>query len=154
MGPRTAVTTIRFDQRLRYLAEIAARVQRRSFTSFIEWAVEEALNQVQVKAGGNPYGDNGEPGYDDPRSGEYVAQRKEAFDAMYSVAARAHELWDVDEADRFVKLATKFPHLLDPEEDRLWKHINESPLSKTKNGALDVKMVRKHWAKFNSETKG
>jgi hypothetical protein len=153
MASRTAVTTVRFDERIRYLADIAARIQRRNFTEFLEWAVEEALKAIPIKAGDNPYGDNDEPLYGDG-PGTAVAGRKTASVFDYSIAARSHELWDVDEADRFVKLATKFPHLLDIDEQRLWKRINESPLSQTKDGKLDVKLVRKHWAKFNSEAKG
>jgi hypothetical protein len=153
MATRTEVTTVRFDPRLRYLAELAAKVQRRTFSSFIEWAVEEALKNVQIKAGDNPYGDNDEPLYGDG-PGAVVAGRKTASVLDYSIAARSHELWDVDEADRFVKLATKFPHLLDYEQQQLWKRILESSLSQTKEGKLDVKLVRKHWAKFNSEAKG
>ncbi len=152
MPVRTAATTIRFDPRLRYLADIAARVQRRTFTSFIEWAVEEALKSVQIKAGDNPYGDNNEPLYGDGPTNA-IAGRKDQGALSYSIAARAHEIWDVDEADRFVKLATMFYHLLDIDEQRLWKRINESTLTKTKEGALDVKLVRKHWARLNNEAK-
>jgi hypothetical protein len=153
MASRTAVTTVRFDERIRYLADIAARIQRRNFTEFLEWAVEEALKTIPIKAGDNPYGDNDEPLYGDG-PGAAVAGRKIASVLDYSIAARSNHLWDVDEADRFFKLATMFPYLLDIDEQRLWKRINESPLSQTKDGKLDVKLVRKHWAKFNSETKG
>ncbi len=153
MAVRTAVTTLRFDPRIRYLADLAARIQRRNLTDFLEWAIEEALKTIPIKAGDNPYGDNNEPLYGDG-SGNAVAGRKVASAFDNSIAARSHELWDVDEADRFVKLATKFPHLLDYEEQILWKHILESPLSRNRDGALDVKLVRKHWAKLNNEAKG
>lgn len=153
MTARTAVTTLRFDPRIRYLADIAAKVQRRNLTDFIEWAIEEAVKTISIKAGNNPYGDNDEPLYGDG-PGAAVTGRKDASVLDYSIAARSHELWDVDEADRFVKLATKFPYLLDYEQEQLWKRINESPLSKTKDGTLDVKLVRKNWAKFNNEAKG
>jgi len=153
MASRTAVTTVRFDERTRYLADIAARIQRRNLTEFLEWAVEEALKTIPIKAGSNPYGDNNEPSYGDG-PGEAVTSRKTASILDYSIAARSHELWDVDEADRFFKLATMFPYLLDIDEQRLWKRILESPLSQSKGGALDVKLVRKHWPKFNSEAKG
>jgi hypothetical protein len=153
MAARTAITTLRFDPRIRYLADLAARIQRRNLTDFLEWAIEEALKTIPIKAGDNPYGDNDEPLYGDG-PGTVVAGRKTVSTFDNSIAARSHELWDVDESDRFIKLATKFPHLLDFEEQQLWKRILESPLSQTKDGKLDVKLVRKHWAKFNSEAKG
>lgn len=45
---RTEVVTVRFDQRLRYLMEIAARRQRRTVSSFVETAVEKALSEVKL----------------------------------------------------------------------------------------------------------
>src|SRR5262245_3013040 len=48
---RTETVTIRLDPRLRYLAEIAARVQRRTVSSFIEWVIEKALEHVMLNEG-------------------------------------------------------------------------------------------------------
>lgn len=45
---RSETVTVRFDPRLRYLAELAARKQRRTLSSFTEWAVEEALARVEL----------------------------------------------------------------------------------------------------------
>lgn len=38
----------------------------------------------------------------------------------------ASQLWDVDEADQFVKLALRFPDLLTHDEQKLWKLIRET----------------------------
>ncbi len=38
--------TVRLDPRLRYLADIAARKQRRTLASFIEWAIEQSLEDL------------------------------------------------------------------------------------------------------------
>ena len=35
-------------------------------------------------------------------------------------------MWDVDDADRFAKLALRYPHLLSHEEQVRWKLIRES----------------------------
>src|SRR5262245_28640323 len=43
---RTAIVTIRLDQKLRYLMELAIRKQRCSQPSFLERAIEEVLPQV------------------------------------------------------------------------------------------------------------
>lgn len=45
---RSETVTVRLDPKLRYLAELAARKQRRTVSSFIEWAVEESLNRVYL----------------------------------------------------------------------------------------------------------
>lgn len=100
---RSETVTVRLDPELRYLAEIASRIQRRTLSSYIEWAILKSLEL-------NVLGDN-------------------APEDMRTVADRAGDLWDVDEADRFVKLGIHAPHLLNYDEQRLWKLIRE-------NGAL------------------
>jgi hypothetical protein len=103
---RSETVTVRFDPKLRYLAEIAARKHRRTLSSFIEWAVEYSLSQVEIshEEGDSP---------DDYRRAIYI---KDAADS----------LWDVDEADRFTKLACQFPDLMIHEEQVLWKLICEN----------------------------
>lgn len=46
---RSETVTVRLDPKLRYLAELAARKQRRTLSSFIEWAVEDSLNRVYLR---------------------------------------------------------------------------------------------------------
>jgi hypothetical protein len=41
---------VRLDPKLRYLANLAARKQRRTLSSFIEWAVEHALGEVHLES--------------------------------------------------------------------------------------------------------
>lgn len=92
---RSETVTVRLDPRLRYLAELAARKQRRTLSSYIEWSIEESLQHVALANEGD------------------------------SLAVLARDLWDVDEADRFAKLAFRFPDLLTHEEQVLWKLICE-----------------------------
>jgi len=96
---RSETVTVRLDPKLRYLATLAARKQRRTLSSFIEWAVEEALKRVQIVEAPDPK----------------------------TVIDEGENLWDVDEPDRFVKLAQHFPELLTFEEQSLWKSIREDP---------------------------
>lgn len=103
---RSETVTVRFDPKLRYLAEIAARKHRRTMSSFIEWAVELSLSHVEMS---HEEGDN----LDDYRR-------------AISVMDATDSLWDVDEADRFTKLARQFPDLLNHEEQVLWKLICEN----------------------------
>ena len=95
---RSETVTVRLDPKLRYLAELAARKHRRTLSSFIEWAIEESLTRIQL-------GDS---------------------DEYWTVSAEAELLWDVDEADRFAKLALRHPHMLTHEEQVVWKLVREN----------------------------
>jgi hypothetical protein len=46
---RSTTATIRLTPQLRYMADLAARKHRRTFSSFVEWAVMEALKLPEFK---------------------------------------------------------------------------------------------------------
>ena len=48
---RSETVTVRLDQKLRYLAELAARKYRRTLSSFIEWAIEDTFNRIMLSEG-------------------------------------------------------------------------------------------------------
>src|SRR4051795_7355266 len=52
---RSETVTIRLDPKLRYLTELAARKQRRTVSSFIEWAIESALDRIILRESYNQY---------------------------------------------------------------------------------------------------
>lgn len=136
---RSETVTVRLDPELRYLAEIAARTQRRTLSSYIEWAIQKSLEQVLIR--------------DDL-----------PLDFGCSIAAHAKELWDVDEPDRFVKLALIAPGLLNYDEQRLWKLIKENgavwhgtyhhPSTpgqwtwEIKESSVNYQVLREHWPTF------
>ena len=93
---RSEIIQVRLDPKLRFTAELAARKHRRTLSSFVEWAVSEGVRQINV-------------GFKENETADYVASK----------------VWDVNEADRFVRLATKFPHLLTHDEEILWSLICE-----------------------------
>ncbi len=101
-GPRTEVFAMRLDPKLKYLAEIASRKQRRSLANFIEWALDEALANVKLAEGSD-------------------------FNGPYdrSVREEANKLWDLEPSDRLIKLAENYPDLLTYEEQIIWKAIFE-----------------------------
>jgi len=96
---RSETVTVRLDPKLRYLAELAALKHRRTLSSFIEWAIEHTLRDVRL--------------------------RENSHDNATTVADDAEWLWDVDEQDRFAKLALRYPELLTHEEQKRWKVIRE-----------------------------
>lgn len=93
---RSLSLVVRVSPKLRYLAEIAARAQRRTVSSFAEWAIEEVIRTIEL------------PGGD-------------------LLSVHSLELWDVDEPDRFAKLALLYPSLLTHDEQVLWKRITIDP---------------------------
>lgn len=98
---RSETVTVRLEPKLRYLAEIAGRKHRRTLSSFIEWAIQAQLANVVLDDG------------------------RDSNSAPTTVEDVANALWDVDEQDRFVKLALRYPDLLTHEEQVLWKLIKE-----------------------------
>lgn len=133
-GPRTEVFAMRLDPKLKYLAEIAARKQRRSLANFIEWTIEQALGQVNLEDGG--FNDRG-----------------------ITVADMSAKLWALDESDRLVQLAELYPDLLTYEEQLIWRVITEhsafNKLTKRMsnfkfNKGVNVSLVRDCWAEIKA----
>ena len=90
--------TIRLDAKLRYLTELAARKHRRTVSSFIEWAIQGALEKIVLR---------------------------EAKGDDRTVGNQSEILWDVDEPDRLAKLGLYYPELLTHDEQVLWKLVRE-----------------------------
>ena len=142
---RSETVTVRLDPKLRYLAELAAKKQRRTLSSFIEWAIEDALGRVTIYEGTS---------YNNEHD--------------LSIGQEAANLWDVDDADRFAKLAVRYPDLLTHEEQVLWKLIKENGYLwrgnwrgsdnswqwKIEEGSLQFDELRKHWDTFKKVASG
>lgn len=138
---RSETVTVRLDPKLRYLAELAARKQRRTVSSFIEWAVEDSLERVLLREGWG-----GNPGT--------------------SIADEAGQLWDVDDADRFAMLALRYPEMLTHEEQLRWKLIRENGYLwrgnydsgewswKIEERNLLLDRLRENWERFCAVAKG
>jgi hypothetical protein len=133
---RSETVTVRLDPKLRYFAELAARKQRRTLSSFIEWAIELSLDKVHFAD----------------------------FAESSSIASELSKLWDVDEVDRFAKLALSHPDMLLHEEQVLWKLIRENGYVwkgyydrdtrrftwVIQEEALDFERLREYWDAFRS----
>ena len=130
---RSETVTVRLDPKLRYLAELAARRQRRTVSSYVEWAIEDSLKHISLDLSGSGV-----------------------------LADEAEALWDVDEADRFARLALRHPDLLTHDEQVLWKLVRENGLlwrghysgihqewtwTVDEDGLL-FERLRQHWATF------
>lgn len=112
---RSETVTIRLDPKMRHLAELASRVQRRTLSSYIEWAIEASFSQIQPSP----------------------------MHQHISLNDVASALWDVDEPDRFVALASRYPDLLTHEEQRRWKLIREN--GHLWRGRFVEESGKRHW---------
>ena len=100
---RSVIVTVRMDAQLNYLADLAARKQRRTLSSFIEWAVQQSFGELTLREGSGYNGDD-----------------------SVSLKDMEKNLWDVDESERFARLAIYFPELLTHEEQERWKLLTEA----------------------------
>lgn len=97
---------MRLDPKLNYLCELAARAQRRTKSSFIEWAIDDSLGHVtlpDVRTFGDDFGSERD----------------------VTIKEKVMQLWHVDEPDRVVALALIAPALLTHEEQLIWKILRE-----------------------------
>jgi hypothetical protein len=131
--PRTEVFALRLDAKLKYLAEIASRRQRRSLANFVEWAVERALSETSLNA-------IGEPG------------------PAVTAADKAPQLWSPHEATRLVKLAILYPDLLTYEEQRIWDLLRQYRSGEKRrfveNGVVHLWAVRGCWGVIKDYVRG
>ena len=93
---RSEIVTVRMDPKLKYGVELAARKQRRTMSSFIQWAVESALEEVTSPA---------------------PAGQEESIKKVLSA------VWDPEPSDRLLNLAEKYPLLMTVEEEIIMKAI-------------------------------
>jgi hypothetical protein len=134
---KTETVSVRLDPKLRFMAELAARRQRRTLSSFVEWAIEDSLYRVLITQ-------------EIDSRGNYKGK---------SISEVAATLWDVSEADRFARLAFRYPDLLNHHEQICWKLIRENGyLWKGRHGEVGDRTeanliwarLRETWDLFNA----
>lgn len=127
------MATLRLDPNLQYFIELAARKQRRTVSSYLEWAAEQSLDRILLT---------------------------DSTGSSHSLSDQRGELWDVDKIDRFVKLAFRYPDLLKHEEQILWRLIRENqyvwPHSDEEHSLAKLNLGKLHtlWDRFVAVAKG
>lgn len=122
---RKEATSVRLEPKIKYLVEIAARIQRRSVTNYIEWALEESLKSIDISLDDN---------------------KSNLFDF-------SDRIWNTDEASRFAVLAENFPELLTFDEQRIIDNIRSSfahvflldPENPTIKNNIRIPALRGNW---------
>lgn len=122
---RSETVTVRLDPKLFYLAGLAAKEHQRTLSNFIEWAVRHALTVEAMSE------DEATPGTE-PIFKQPAPLWNEGF-------------WDVDEATRFYKLASR-PDLMTVEQQAMW-NLMSNKLSEHR-GEITLPRFRKLWDEF------
>jgi uncharacterized protein (DUF1778 family) len=118
---RSEVLQIRTDKRLSYAISIAAQSQKRSVSSFVESAISEHLNTIQIN--------------------NFLKDKTQNITFFELLA----QVWDFDSTVRFTKLAQIAPSLLSTNEAIIWEIINkEACFWNTVDDlkVIDVELVR------------
>ncbi|QUE74379.1 hypothetical protein [Stutzerimonas stutzeri] len=92
----TVSVGIRIDPKIKFALDLMGRMQKRSLTAVIEWAISNAIAQQQFRA------------------------PDETFDEVIA------KVWSTDESTRFVKQAIYMPETLTYDELRVWETIKSS----------------------------
>jgi len=115
-GTKGEVITVRLSPKLKYGLELLSRKQHRSLSSIVTWSLEQMINS----------GEDGlykEPGY---VRGTHLLNL----------------LWDIDYADRLVKIAKYWPGLMTYEEEKLVKTIKKEGWGWPKSGDSATEQMR------------
>ena len=108
---RSETVTFRLDERLKFLADLAARSQGRKLGNFVETAVESALESVFITDEREP--NPGRNGSHKPILGKTLAELADRF-------------WSPDDATRFLNVANSAPWLLSEGEERVLRILQHS----------------------------
>ncbi len=105
----------RLSPKLRLMAELMARSERRTISSLIEGLIEKAAQDRPIDW--VPLDEAG-----------YVGMSHGNPKKTTTVSAAVEDMWEPEtESSRFVAFALCFPHLLTDYEFRLWRMIKQTP---------------------------
>lgn len=93
----TVSVGVRIDPKIKFALDIMGRLQKRSLTAVIEWAISQAIAQQDVKFNG-------------PSVSEFL-----------------DDIWSTDESLRFINMCFAAPEVLTYDELRVWDTIKFSP---------------------------
>ena len=120
----TVSVGIRIDPKIKFALDIMGRLQKRSLTAVIEWAISQAITYQQLDSEGG------------------------------TLSSAIDKVWSTDESVRLVKLAYHLPEALTYDELRIWETIKATGYfwHKSKDGGynpetgeLSVFLVTDNW---------
>jgi predicted DNA-binding protein len=160
---------MRFDERLRYLSEIAARAKGMTNREYLEWAVDRSFAEVDLRKlpqGPRPKFEmvNGRPvivNYSERDAGDRELQ------GLHTLEHWKNGLWYHSPFLRLIALTRvvhvlqeaypeeKFDHLLTPEQNRIWSFLSSSDEFLIKaTGRLNEKYIEENWQRVKDDALG
>jgi predicted transcriptional regulator len=113
----TVSVGIRIDPKVKFALDMMGRLQKRSLTAVVEWAISNAMSQQAI---------------DSSRGSVKIT---EAIDAI----------WSTDEATRFINMCYEVPTMLTYDEHRLWDTIQLSKIFWTVGYATNYREHLNEW---------
>lgn len=140
------MTALRFDPKIRYLADLAAAATGESLTKYIEGALLKSFEHVTLRVPPEP-----EPMYfADSRKPEFAPidpeQERVQNEAM-SIGNLADNLWSESEFSRIQSLSILASHLVSEEDAALYQYIHNQKSLQVPSG----KGYKLNRAKIDSE---
>lgn len=120
----TVSVGIRIDPKIKFALDIMGRLQKRSLTAVIEWAISQAITNQQLDSEGG------------------------------TLSSAIDKVWSTDESVRLVKLAYHMPEALTYDELRIWEtikatgyfwHKSKAGDYNPETGELSVFLVTDNW---------
>ena len=112
---RSEIVQARFSPKLRFAADLLSRQTRRTVSSLLESALEEYIKNVSLKI--------------IPPNQLFIEPHNLLDNPYITVSAEdaVKQLWDPNEATRFVLMALAMPEVLTPDEETLWEFVRRVP---------------------------
>lgn len=108
---RSEILQARLNPKLRFTVELMARLERRTVSSFIEGLIEKAAKDSEIKIIPR-----------DQAHGSFILSTNPPR-VRTTVEKAVRQIWEPEEADRFVAFALYAPDLLSDYEEKLWTLI-------------------------------
>jgi hypothetical protein len=124
---------LRLDPKTRYLAELAARAQGASLTTYVSNAIVESFKRITLRKPTEPepmYGNNP----DDVVIPAVDAEQERVKNEAMLVSNMADIIWSDNPFTRLEIRALTFPHLMTGEDVQLWNYIHAQGDLKIKDG--------------------
>lgn len=133
---RSVIVSVRLDPKLRYLADLAARQQRRTLSGYIEWAVLDSFSKVEI-APSTTLASKSESLWDVFEPDRLV---RLGYDYAHLLDFEGQVLWKlIKECGPLWKSEDNF----DPQNEHL-----------PARGLIDMTLLTKHWADFKAVASG
>lgn len=145
---------IRIDPKVRYLTELAALKSKMSLTEYIEAALTESFSRVTLREASEP-----QPIYEDNAGKFHIAPIDEEQERIENEAMLisnvGDKVWSENPMTRLEIRAQTLPHLMEPDDTRLWEYIHSRDDLKIKQGKsykFNRELIAANWKTIKADS--